>query len=107
MTVTKGQAQNFANWLNSKHDSGMSFRAIAELFPAREDGSQIVKAGTLDRIAKSGGAYLPKEREILEAMGLIKPRKIRSWLPGERRTARIIGTMARELSRSIAAAWRS
>lgn len=40
----------------------------------RADGSRIVKAGTLNRIANKGGEWLPKDKEILAALGLSKPR---------------------------------
>jgi hypothetical protein len=52
-----------------------TYRDIAaQDFPRRADGTQIVKAGTLNRIVKSKGKWLPKNKEILAALGLYKPR---------------------------------
>jgi len=52
-----------------------TYRDIAaQDFPRRADGTQIVKAGTLNRIVKSKGKWMPKNKEILAALGLYKPR---------------------------------
>lgn len=51
-----------------------TWRRVAENYPVRDDGSQIVTFQTLNRIATSSGSWLPKDKEILTALGLIKPR---------------------------------
>ncbi len=57
----------------SRNTSGESYRAIAASFP-KLDGRQIVKAGTLNRIVKTKGKYLPDDKEILTALGLRRER---------------------------------
>jgi len=59
---------------------GCSYRFIAGSFAKRPDGIQIIKAGTVNRIAKSKGAWIPKDCEILIALGLKKPRKPRTQI---------------------------
>ena len=55
---------------NRKNDR--SWRTIA-----REDYSDRVHNATLSRIAINRGAWIPKDENILLALGLIKPRKPR------------------------------
>jgi hypothetical protein len=61
MTVDKTQAQKVAHWLNWQIALGRHWRDIAEGFPP------IVKAGTLCRIAKSNGAWVPNKK-IMDAI---------------------------------------
>jgi len=63
-------AFDLAERLLSENRSGRSWRAIA-----REDYRNRVNFATLNRIANSGGAWLPKERKILRALGLVERRK--------------------------------
>jgi hypothetical protein len=71
----------------------LSWRQIAdEFFPG-------VAFGTLQRIA--GGGYLPKDKAILKALGLIQARPKQVWLPGERRVQRKIGTMAKKTEEAV------
>jgi hypothetical protein len=63
-----------------------------------------VAAGTLNRIAKSHGAWLPKDENILIALGLktpCKPHVQRELLPGEKETKKRIALMAKELRNSF------
>ena len=53
--------------LQRQHDTLKSWRKVAALYPP------IVKAGTVCRIAK--GEYLPDDRKILRALGLIEKRR--------------------------------
>ncbi len=69
MITDTDRARYLAEWLNAQHHNYESWRKVAALFPP------IVKAGTLNRIAKSGGAWLPKDHGILRALGLIEPKK--------------------------------
>jgi hypothetical protein len=73
----------------------LSWRQISEEFYSG------VPAGTLNRIAKSGGTYLPKDRRILRALGLIQARPKRVWLPGERKVQRKIGGMAKRTEEAV------
>jgi hypothetical protein len=83
--------------LNDARAKGRSWGMIAMYdFPAVDkDGQQIVKRGTLCRIAKSGGEYLPKNAKILKALGLL----------GERRkqteTEKRISKMARQTKKAV------
>ena len=74
MTVSKFVARKLAQELVQQNGAGESWRAIAATFPRRADGSQIVKAGTLNRIANEAGEWLPKGTEILTALGLVVAR---------------------------------
>lgn len=74
MTITAAAIRELAKRLIEEHRLGHSWRKIAGTFPRRADGSQVVKAGTLCRIASEAGEWIPKDREILIALGLVKPR---------------------------------
>lgn len=71
MVVAKGKARKTANRILREHRKGRSYRAIS-----REDYPR-VKPGTLNRFAKEKGAYVPKDKDILIALGLKKERKPR------------------------------
>jgi hypothetical protein len=62
-------AKRLAKRLLNENARGRSWRKIA-----REDYGDKVNFATLNRIAKSGGEWIPKNKEILVALGLSKPR---------------------------------
>lgn len=71
----KAGARKFAKRLTQENEKGRPWREIADDFPMLyADGKPIVKAGTLSRIAKEKGEYMPSKKEILAALGLYKPR---------------------------------
>lgn len=64
----KGLARKIAKRILAEHEKGRSYRAIVEQdYPS-------IKPGTLNRFAKSQGEWIPKNKEILAALGLYKPR---------------------------------
>lgn len=67
MTSIEIFARNLANRLIQEHQKKRPWREIAQ-----EDYPPIVKAGTLNRIAKSGGKWMPKNKKILAALGMCK-----------------------------------
>ena len=73
MSISKTRARKFAEHVLREHEI-RSYRCIArdDFSSVRADGSRIVKAGTLNRIAKAGGDWIPKDPEILVALGLKK-----------------------------------
>lgn len=82
-------ARRKADELQALHDRYDSWRKVtAKHYPD-------VPPGTLNRIAKSGGAYLPKDRKLLRSLGLMERRRKRSEL--EKRISR----MARETKRVV------
>jgi hypothetical protein len=95
MTIDPTAARAKAAEIQALHIELHSWRKVAkQYFPD-------VSPGTLNRIAKSGGAYLPKDRKILRALGLIQARPKQVWLPGERRVQRKIGTMAKKTEEAV------
>lgn len=75
MSSRKDQAVKLAKRLNSEIAKPRTWRDVARDYPA------IVKAGTLNRIAKTNGAWLPKRKEILDALGLVAhPEPLPEWL---------------------------
>ena len=101
MTITAKAAQELAKRLIDDHEQGHSWRAIADTFPRRADGSQVVKAGTLCRIATENGAWLPKDREILIALGLIQIRKQADQPEWLKRRKKAIRRMAKETRKAL------
>lgn len=84
------EARKLAKHIFSENKKGRSYRVIA-----REDYPGL-KAGTLNRFSKSRGEYIPKDKNILSILGLIKvkekkkidkPDYIKAWdhLPREER----------------------
>ena len=69
-TITKEIRLKIAQELKARNGLGESWRKIAASY-----NHPAVKAGTLCRIASSNGDWLPKDRSILEALGLIEPRQ--------------------------------
>jgi len=74
--------------LEARHRHLQSWRKVAALYPP------IIKAGTLNRIAKSGGEYLPDDRRILRALGLLEQRK-------RTETEKRIAEMVRETRKAV------
>lgn len=71
---TNSKAAKLAKRLYEQHAKLGNWRDVA-----REYKSQIIKSGTLNRIANTGGAWMPKNNKILIALGLKKqPRP--EWL---------------------------
>lgn len=91
-TQTNVRAQNLAQRLNQEHAKNRSWRTIAS-----NDFPPIVKAGTLNSIAKSNGKWIPKNKKIREALGLIPPPPP-EWL---RRIRRRIAVMARQTRQDL------
>lgn len=101
MTVTKAAARKLAQALKARNEAGESWRKIAASYPARPDGTPIVKAGTLNRIVNEAGAWLPKDPEILVALGL-KEKRVREELPEWlARRKKAIRRMARETRKAV------
>jgi hypothetical protein len=99
MTIAKHQARKLAESILREHDTGSSYRQIAASYPRRPDGSQIVKAGTINRIANEMGEWLPKDPEILVALGLKKEKPRASQ--HELRTRKIIRRMVRKTNDAV------
>lgn len=91
MTDIAFLAEILADWLILENRS-RSWRKIAkECFPP------IVKAGTLNRIANSRGAWIPKDKEILIALGLReKPEETPEWLRKIRKRIAIMAKQTRQ-----------
>lgn len=88
MTLDPAAALAIASQIQALHLE-KSYRQIArEDFPG-------VAPGTLNRIANSNGAWLPKDRKILKALGLVGQ--------GRRRTKveKAITKMARETRKAV------
>jgi hypothetical protein len=72
---SNSKASRLAKWLIQENEN-LSYRAIAKIyFPP------IVKPGTLNRIAKTGGDWMPKKEAILIALRIKQPPKIKTPLP--------------------------
>jgi hypothetical protein len=67
-------AEKLAKTLICRHAELGSWRDVASLYQ-----SDLIKPGTLNRIAKSGGAWMPKKDIILIALGVMKQPKP-EWL---------------------------
>jgi hypothetical protein len=78
-----------------------SWRKVAECYPRRADGSQIVKAGTLNRITNEAGEWIPKDREILVALGLIAERSKEPQPEWLRRRKKAIRKMVKETKKAV------
>ena len=70
MQTLTATASELAQWLLSENRAGRSWRKIA-----KEDFNNQVHFATLNRIALSGGAWLPKERKTLIVLGLVERRQ--------------------------------
>lgn len=78
--------------INALHRGGVSYRKMArEHFPG-------VAPGTLCRIAKEQGRWLPKDKKILRLLGLVKKPELSKH---ERRTKRKIAGMAKETREEV------
>jgi hypothetical protein len=101
MTITAEAIRELVKRLIEEHALGHSWRAIAGEYPRRADGSQLVKAGTLCRIASEAGEWIPKNKEILIALGLVAVRMKEpqpEWLIKRKRAIR---RMARETRKAV------
>ena len=71
MSISSSKARKIAKrLLKENRENGRSWRTIA-----REDYDNQVNFATLNRFALSEGEWIPKNKEILVALGLSKPRK--------------------------------
>ena len=80
MTIHPKRAKRFAKRVLREVRKSSYRKVIPMMFPMKNNGDYVVKPGTLNRIVKSCGEYLPKESEKLIALGLKKPRKPRKTL---------------------------
>jgi hypothetical protein len=88
MTIDPSAAHALAARLRSLHDEYKSWRKVRKFhFPE-------VPAGTLCRIAKSGGDYLPRDRRKLRALGLLEMDEATAY---ERRFKRAFTRLLKEL----------
>ena len=71
--VSKTHARKLANLLIRQNKNGDSWRALAKAYG--------VAAGTLNRIAKSHGEWLPKDENILQKLGLFIARSPYAIMP--------------------------
>jgi len=71
--IDKPKAKKLAKSLLLENRNGTSWRALS-----RTHG---IAAGTLNRIAKSGGKWLPKDETVLEKFGLMKERSPYAIMP--------------------------
>jgi hypothetical protein len=86
--TTSARARQLAHELNAKHtEAGGSWRKVQKLYYPS------VNFATLNRIAKSEGEWLPRDRKIRAALGLTRQRET---TPHERRVGRKIATMAKK-----------
>lgn len=92
MTYIKEAACKLAKSIIALHAEVRSYRKIAERYPG-------VTFQTIGRIAKSGGAWIPKDRKVLRALGLIEPRKKAD--EHTKRIRREINYMVRETKKAV------
>ena len=86
MNIPHDRAADFAASLIETHRPLRSWRKVRDLYyPA-------VSFIVLNRIARTGGAWMPKDAKILRALGLVEAK---AMLPGEARTRRKIAQMAK------------
>src|SRR5574343_1025110 len=94
MPTPSDRAQETARRLLDEHGCGRSWRQIA-----REDYGNRVNFATLNRFALHGGEWIPKDRKIQEALGLVEPKpETPAWLK-RRKTA--IAKMAKETRKAL------
>ena len=94
MTDLTDRAFALAKRLLSENRSGRSWRKIA-----RQDFGDKVNFATLNRIAKSGGHWLPKNRKLLRVLGLIETKPPDpEWLA---RRKRAIRRMVKETKKAV------
>lgn len=73
MIIDSKKVEILVNSINEKH-ARKSYRELAKDYPA------VIKAGTLCRIAKSKGKWLPKSRKILLALDLLVIVHVPLWM---------------------------
>lgn len=85
MSGSKRDARKLANYILNANRNGQSYREIATDLYVFGGGDfktpNPIKAGTINRIANSKGEWLPKDEDILKALGLLKPRSLFAILP--------------------------
>jgi hypothetical protein len=86
MTITPEERQELVKRLLEQYGEIRSWRKVAEQYPG-------VTFQTLNRIATSEGEWLPKERGVLVALGLIKPK------PPRTRIQKAIDRMVRNMKK--------
>jgi len=99
LTPSKANARKLAQRLISEIAKPRTWRDVAGDYPP------IVKAGTLNRIAKSNGKWIPARMDLLIALGLkkeTKPKPRRKLLPGEKQAREKIAVMHSETKRELA-----
>jgi len=79
MSSRKKQAEILRQMAKS---SGLTLRQLAALCPMKRDGEPMLKIGTLARFLKGD---MPKDKIILYALGLYRPKRIAEQLPEELR----------------------
>jgi hypothetical protein len=73
MSISPATARRFAKRILRENKKRSYRRIVREDFPTRRaDGNYVVNFGTLNRIANERGNWLPKDKEILIALGLKK-----------------------------------
>jgi hypothetical protein len=82
-------AFDLADYLLRENRGGRSWRTIA-----REDYGDRVHFATLNRIALSGGGWLPRDRRVLRVLGLVEARK-------RTKVEKAISKMARDTTNSV------
>ena len=90
MTVTKAAVQKLIQELKCRNQNGESWEAIAESF------GPLIKRGTIWRIAHED--YFPKDRAILQALGLIQ---VRQKTEHELRIEKIKNKMVNQTKRAV------
>ena len=71
--IDKAKARKFAKSLFLKNRNRVSWRALSRIHG--------IAAGTLNRIAKSDGKWLPKDETVLEKLELLKDRSPYGIMP--------------------------
>jgi len=80
-----------ADCINARHEAGCSYRRIAASYPG-------VTFQTLNRIALSDGEWIPKDRHVLAALGLITRKRADEHT---KRIRREVNKMARETQKAM------
>ena len=72
-SISKARARKLAKSLSDQNRSGVVWRDLKKKYG--------VAGGTLNRIAKSKGSWLPKDEEILKKLGLVTVRSPYAIMP--------------------------
>ncbi len=90
----ESRAQSLAMHLLDEHSHGRSWRRIA-----REDYGNQVNFATLNRFAIHEGKWIPKDRKIQKALGLIEARP-EEWC-GQKKIMSRIRAMVKQTKKSV------